>query len=289
MIYLGALVDGLLLGGMFAGIAVGLSLVFGVANLLNVAHGAFIVLGVFLIYALQMGAGLSLWIAVPLAMLANLAFGWVIYRFGGLARISNGPLLMVIVFTFGLHLVIANSLGYVYGAQPRNLDLPRAIFDVWFLGDIIIPVNRVAAAVGGLALTIGVHLLLKYTKLGRAVRATRLDRQMASANGIDVINIYGITVGIGAAAAAFAGFLIALGAPIYPEMGMNYLVIAFAVAIIAGFGRIDAVILGGLLYGAVLSVMQVWLSPGLGTAVAFGMLFLLLLVRPQGLFGSKFY
>lgn len=289
MIYVGALVDGLLLGGMFAGVAVGLSLVFGIANLLNVAHGAFIVFGAYLVYALQSWAGLSLFIAVPAAMLASFALGWGIFRWGGLAHISYGPLLMVIVFTFGLHLVMVNAISYFYGAQPRNIQLPRAIFDVWFLGDIIIPVNRVAAAAGGIALTIAMHAILRYTKLGRAIRATRQDREMASANGVDVINIYAVTLGLGCAAAAFAGFLISLGSPIFPEMGMNYLVIAFAVAIIAGFGRIDSVILGGLLYGAVLSVMQVWLSPGLGTAVAFGLLFLLLLIRPQGLFGSQYY
>lgn len=289
MIYIGALIDGLLLGATFAGVAVGLSLVFGIANLLNIAHGAFIVLGAYIVYVLQSRVGLSLLAAVPIAVAASFVLGWVIYRWGGLARITYGPLLMVIVFTFGLHLVVVNSISYFYGAQPRNIEYPSALFDVWFVGDIIIPVNRVVAAVGGIALTMVVHLILRYTKLGRAIRATRQDRQMAGANGVDVINIYAVTVGIGCAAAAFAGFLISLNSPIFPEMGINYLVIAFAVAIIAGFGRLDAVILGGLLYGAVLSVMQVWVSPGLGTAVALALLFLLLLIRPQGLFGSHYY
>ena len=156
-------------------------------------------------------------------------------------------------------------------------------------GDVIVPASRLYTAIAGVLLAFGVDWILRYTKLGRAIRATRQDREMAGLNGVDVGKVYAATVGIGAATAAVAGVLIALGQPITTDISIHYLLIAFAVAIIGGFGRIDAVVIGGILYGILLSVAQLWLGEGLGNAAALGLLFALLLVRPQGLVGSQYY
>lgn len=289
MIYVGAIVDGILLGAMFAGVGVGLSLVFGIANLLNLAHGAFVIVGAYVVLSLQQRLGLNIFLAAPIAAAFAFALGWSVYRWGGLARIIEAPVLMVIVFTFGLDLVLVHGIAFIFGAQSQALRVPEAIQTVWVFGDVIIPASRLLAAVGGVLFALGVDWILRFTKLGRAIRATRQDRDMARLNGVDVSYIFAATVGIGGATAALAGFLIAIGQPVSPDMSTHYLVIAFAVAIIGGFGRIDAVVAGGIVYGIVLSVMQVWLGEGLGNAAALAFLFGLLLLRPQGLFGSQYY
>ena len=121
LIYLGAIVDGILLGGLFAGVAVGLSLVFGIANLLNLAHGAFIVLGAYTALALQQALGLHIFVAAPIAAAIAFMIGWSIYRWGGLARIMQAPILMVIVFTFGLDLVIVHGIAFALrSAKPKH-------------------------------------------------------------------------------------------------------------------------------------------------------------------------
>jgi branched-chain amino acid transport system permease protein len=289
VIYLGAVVDGMLLGALFAGVGVGLSLVFGIANILNLAHGAFVVIGAYAVLALQQRLGLNLFLAVPLAVAFAFALGWAVYLWGGLARIIEGPMLMVVVFTFGLDLLLVHGAAFFYGAQSQAISVPSPLQSVWVLGDVIVPANRLVAGLAGVLLALGVDWILRFTKLGRAIRATRQDRDMARLNGVDVSYIYAATLGIGAATAALSGFLIAIGQPISPDMSTHYLVIAFAVAIIGGFGRLDAVIVGGVVYGIVLSVMQVWLGEGTGNAAALAFLFAVLLVRPQGLFGSKYY
>lgn len=289
MIYLGAIVDEVLLGGLFAGVAVGLSLVFGIANLLNLAHGAFIVLGAYTALALQQALGLHIIASAPIAAAIAFVIGWSIYRWGGLARIIQAPILMVIVFTFGLDLVIVHGIAFAFGAQSQSIRVPDFVNDVWVFGDVIVPASRFYTAIAGVLLAFGVDWILRYTKLGRAIRATRQDREMAGLNGVDVGRVYAATFGIGAATAALAGVLIALGQPITTDISIHYLLIAFAVAIIGGFGRIDAVVIGGILYGVLLSVAQLSLGEGLGNAAALGLLFALLLVRPQGLVGSQYY
>lgn len=289
MIYLGAVVDGILLGALFAGVGVGLSLVFGIANLLNLAHGAFVMLGAYAVLLLQQRLGINIFLAAPVGAAFAFALGWSVFRWGGLSRIIEAPLLMVVVFTFGLDLLLVHGIAFTFGAQSQALRVPEALQQVWVFGDVIIPANRLFAATAGILLAFSVDWILRFTKLGRAIRATRQDRDMAKLNGVDVSYIYAATVGIGGATAALAGFLISLGQPISPDMSIHYLVIAFAVAIIGGFGRIDAVIMGGIVYGVVLSVMQFWLGEGSGNAAALALLFGVLLIRPQGLFGSQYY
>jgi branched-chain amino acid transport system permease protein len=289
VIYVAAIVDGILLGGMFAGVAVGLSLVFGIANLLNLAHGAFIMLGAYIVLTLQRRLGIDIFLAVPIAMAIAFMVGWAVYRWGGLSRLMNAPVLMIIVFTFGLDLVLVHGTGMIFGTQSQGLSIPDFMNQVWVWGDVILPASRVYAGLAGVVLAVGVDWFLRFTRLGRAIRATRQDRQMAGLNGVDIGMVYALTIGLGAATAALAGFLIGIGQPITPDMSIHYLIIAFAVAIIGGFGRVDAVVVGGIVYGVLLSVMQVWLGEGLGNAAALAVLFIVLLVRPQGLLGSQFY
>lgn len=289
MEYVGALVDGVLIGCLFAGVAVGLSLIFGISNLLNLAHGAFIVLGAYLAYALQQGLGIHPFLALPLVGCVGFGLGWLIYRAGGLARIARGPLLMVIVFTFALDLIIVNLITMRYSGTGRSLDLPQFMYGSWEIAGVIVPTSRVLVAIAAIAIVVLINVFIKRTKIGRAIRATRLDREMASLNGVSVTATYAIAFGIGSAAAAVAGVLLAYSYPFQPGIGVEYLIISFAVAIIAGLGRIDGVILGGVFYGVVLSEMSLVLGSGTGRAAAFSLLFVFLLIRPQGMFGSDYY
>lgn len=292
MAYVNAVVNGLLVGGLFAGVGVGLSLIFGICNLLNLAHGAFIVVGAYGAFFLQDSVGITPLFGVVIVALAAYALGVAVYRYGGLSRAAHSAQsspLSVVVFTFGVSLVIVNLVAYHYGGGGRSLDLPGFLGTTWTIGDVVISVSQLVVAVLALAMVAAVDVLIKRTKFGRGIRATRQDAEMASANGVDVPKAYARTFGLGCAATAVAGILITFTQPFGGGMDIHFLLIAFAVVLIGGLGRVDAVVAGGVVYGVLLSVLSVWLGSTYGMAATFALLLVLLLVRPQGILGSEYY
>jgi branched-chain amino acid transport system permease protein len=289
MTYLNAVVNGLLVGGLFAGVGAGLSLIFGISNMLNLAHGGFILIGAYGAYLLQEAVGVPPVLGVVLVAVVAYGLGNVLYRYGGLRRAVGSSPLMVVVFTFALDLVIVNLVAYHYGGTGRSLDAPGFFASSWSVGGVVISISDLCVGVAGILLAVAIDHWIKRTRIGRGIRATRQDRDMAALNGVDVVTALARTFGIGCAVAAVAGVLIGLTSPFNPSLDSHYLVIAFAVVIVGGLGRVDAVIAGGLAYGVVLGVMSVWLGSGYGMASTFALLLVLLLIRPQGILGSDYY
>lgn len=287
MLYLQVLLNGLVLGGLFACIAAGFSLVWGVLNVINILHGSFIVLGA---YAAWYGYGfwgihpfLSVLLIAPLFF----ALGYAIQA-GLLNRVIAAPVLLTLTLTFGLDLMLSNAMLAAFKADFRKLvlDPPLGVLSV---GNIVLPVDRLAAMGLALLLTLLLFLVLSRSRTGRAIVAVRMDREAASLMGVNVSRTYAITFGLGALMAGVAGPLIAMIFPISPLTGPVYLGKAFVVCVLGGLGSVPGAMVGGLVLGVVESFAALWFGPEHAVTVAFALLIAMLVFRPTGLLGRKGY
>ncbi len=287
MLYLQVLLNGLVLGGLFACIAAGFSLVWGVLNVINILHGSFIVLGA---YAAWYGYGLwgihpflSILLVAPLFF----ALGYAIQA-SLLNRVIAAPVLLTLTLTFGLDLMLSNAMLAAFKADFRKLvlDPPLGILS---MGDIVLPVDRLAAMALALLLTLLLYLVLSRSRTGRAIVAVRMDREAASLMGVNVSRTYAITFGLGALMAGVAGPLIAMIFPISPLTGPVYLGKAFVVCVLGGLGSVPGAMVGGLVLGVVESFAALWFGPEHAITVSFALLIAMLVFRPTGLLGRKGY
>ena len=287
MLYLQVLLNGLVLGGLFACIAAGFSLVWGVLNVINILHGSFIVLGA---YAAWYGYGLwgihpflSIILVAPLFF----ALGYAVQA-SLLNRVIAAPVLLTLTLTFGLDLMLSNAMLAAFKADFRKLvlDPPLAVLS---LGNIVLPVDRLAAMALALILTALLYLVLSRSRTGRAIVAVRMDREAASLMGVNVSRTYAITFGLGALMAGVAGPLIAMIFPISPLTGPVYLGKAFVVCVLGGLGSVPGAMVGGLVLGVVESFAALWFGPEHAITVSFALLIAMLVFRPTGLMGRKGY
>jgi branched-chain amino acid transport system permease protein len=287
MLYLQVLLNGLVLGGLFACIAAGFSLVWGVLNVINILHGSFIVLGA---YAAWYGYGLwgihpflSIILVAPLFF----ALGYAVQA-SLLNRVIAAPVLLTLTLTFGLDLMLSNAMLAAFKADFRKLVLDPPL-GVLSLGNIVLPVDRLAAMALALILTALLYLVLSRSRTGRAIVAVRMDREAASLMGVNVSRTYAITFGLGALMAGVAGPLIAMIFPISPLTGPVYLGKAFVVCVLGGLGSVPGAMVGGLVLGVVESFAALWFGPEHAITVSFALLIAMLVFRPTGLMGRKGY
>ena len=285
MLAVQVLINALVLGCLYACIAIGFSLVWGVLNVINLIHGSFIVLGAYLAWGAYQWAGISPWFALLLAAPPFFAFGYLLQRLL-LNRVITAPVLVTLTLTFGLDLILNNAMIYYFKADYRKLTLSPPTGSV-SLFDVVVPVDRLIATVSALALTGLLYLLLRRSKVGRAIVAVRLDRDAAVLMGVDVKSIYAIAFGLGAALAGCAGVLMALIFPISPLTSSAYLGKAFVVCVLGGLGSVSGALAGGLLLALVEGIGSVYLGPAHATTLSFVLLIVFLVVRPQGLLGRK--
>ena len=285
MLILQIFVNGVVLGCLYACIAAGFSLVWGVLNVINLMHGSFIVLGSYLAWGAYNSMGVSPWVTLAIAAPLFFAVGYLVQR-GVLNRVMAAPVLVTLTMTFGMDLILNNAMLLAFKADYRKLLLDPPLGTV-ALDSVVVPVDRLVATVFALVLTGALYLILRKSRMGRAIIAVRLDREAARLMGVDVKATYASAFGLGAAMAGCAGVLLALIFPISPLSSLPYLGKAFVVCVLGGLGSVPGALVGGLVLGAVESLGALVLGPEHGLTLAFGLLLLLLVLRPSGLFGRK--
>jgi len=279
------LIIGLLAGGIYVAVGVGFSLVWGVLNIVNLAHGALVIIGAYLTWQLFTAFGLDPFLTLPINAVAMFAFGYAVQR-GVINRVIRAPLLFTFLLTFGLNLIAINVLLLLFKSDFRSVT-PSYSGQGLELGSIVIPYVRLAALAIAFVLAAGLAVILNRTRTGSAIQAVAADRDAAQLVGIDLRHLYAITFGLAAACAGVAGGLIAMIQAITPTAGEPYTLQAFVVVILGGLGRVSATVVGGLVFGLVEAFGQS--IPGSGSvfanAIAFGVMVLVLVTRPQGLLG----
>lgn len=279
------LINALVLGCLYACIAIGFSLVWGVLNVINLIHGSFIVLGAYVAWGLYQSLGISPWYALAIAGPVFFVFGYVMQRLI-LNRVITAPVLVTLTLTFGLDLILNNAMIYFFKADYRKLTLKPPMGSISIF-DVVVPVDRLIATVAALALTGVLYLILRRLRIGRAIVAVRLDRDAAVLMGVDVNSIYAIAFGLGAALAGCAGVLMALIFPISPLTSTAYLGKAFVVCVLGGLGSVSGALAGGILLALIEGIGSAMIGPAHATTLSFVLLIVFLILRPQGLLGRK--
>ncbi len=287
MLTLQVLLNGLVLGGLFACIAAGFSLVWGVLNVINILHGSFIVLGAYMAWFGYTTWGIHPFLAIVLVAPIFFALGYAVQA-SLLNRVIAAPVLITLTLTFGLDLMLSNAMLAAFKADFRKLTLDPPL-GLLSLGDIVVPLDRVAAMGLALALTLMLYLILSRSRTGRAIVAVRMDREAAALMGVNVPRTYAITFGLGALMAGAAGPLIAMIFPISPLTGPVYLGKAFVVCVLGGLGSVPGAMVGGLVLGVVESFAALWFGPEHAITASFLLLIVMLVFRPTGLIGRKGY
>jgi len=277
------LVNGVLLGGLYALMALGLALVWGVLRIVNLSHGAFIMLGAYACYYLFTGLGWDPFAALPVAMAAMFAFGYLVQR-GVLNLVVRAPMFDTLLITFGLDVLLTHVAQLAFTADFRTINPVYAGANFELLGATV-PLVRVAAFGVALLLTFGLWLLLMRTRIGRAIRATAQNLVAARLYGVEPRNLYAVTFGLGTALAGAAGGLYGVVSQINPYIGSSLTGKSFAIAIIGGLDNPLYVIVGGLVLGIVEALTALYVGPTYTDVASFGILVLVLIVRPKGLLG----
>jgi branched-chain amino acid transport system permease protein len=279
------IINALLLGCLYGCIAIGFSLVWGVLNVINLIHGSLIVLGAYLAWGAYQSLKIPPWYLLAVAAPAFFVLGYMLQRLL-LNRVITAPVLVTLTLTFGLDLILNNAMIYAFKADYRKLTLSPPMGSLSLFG-VVVPVDRLIATAFALALTGLLYLLLRRSRVGRAIVAVRLDRDAAILMGVDVKSIYAIAFGIGAALAGCAGVLMALIYPISALTAPTFLGKAFVVCVLGGLGSVSGALAGGLLLALVEGVGSSLFGPAYATTLSFALLIVFLLVRPQGLLGRK--
>jgi branched-chain amino acid transport system permease protein len=277
------LVNGILLGGLYGLMALGMSLVWGVMNIVNIAHGALIMLGAYLTFWMFTLWGWDPFLSLPATIAALFVYGYLVQRFL-LNLIVRAQLFLTLLITFGLEVVMVNLARIAWSSDLRQVTPAYAAKNFEVAG-ITVPYVRLWVFITTVALSVLFLLVLERTKLGRAIRATSEELRAARLTGIPVAHIYAVTFGLGAALAGAAGGLWGMLFPVTPIMGGGLTLKSFVVAVLGGLGTMMGAIVGGLVLGIAESFTATYIGPTYPNAVSFGLLVLILIVRPTGLVG----
>ncbi len=278
-----ALVSGLLLGGFYAVMVLGFSVIWGVMGVINLAHGEFLMIGAYMAWGLFRLLGLdpfaSLLIILPLMFLIGYLLQVVL-----LNRILERPHLMALLVTFGVSIALANLFKIVFTSDPRNV--PVAYNGSWELAGITLPIVKTIIFFVALLIMLGLQLFLQRSRLGKSIRAASQNKNAARIVGVDINRTYAITAGICIAITAGAGAMISPTQAIFPFMGAPFTLKAFTITALGGLGRIPGALLGGMVLGITEIFVSIYV-PGIGTnlgvAISLILLVLILVLRPQGI------
>jgi branched-chain amino acid transport system permease protein len=284
-LWLQILLNGMMLGALYACIAVGFSLVWGVLNIINMLHGSFIILGGYLAYFAWQGLGVHPALSIAGVAVLLFALGWAV-QFTLINRVVSKPVLTTLILTFGLDMILYNAMTVAFTATPRRITLDLGSLTLF---GAVIPVDRLAAMMLALLLTGALFMVLRGSSLGRAIVAVRMDREAAALMGIRVERIYAMTFGISALMAGACGALLAVVYPVTVSMSELFLGKAFVVCVLGGLGSVPGALAGGVVLGLVEAVAGNALGPQHAVTTGFVLMLLVLLTRPAGLMGKLGY
>ncbi len=283
MVILGQhLFNGILIGCAYALIAIGLTMIFGVMNIANFAHGEFYMLGGFIAYYLVSLIGLNYYLALPAAVVLVVVLS-VILQHSIFRRLRDAPLMTTTLVTIGLSILLEHVALILWGPQPQSIPNPFPTTPLSFFGIYTTPLYLFSMAVAAALIVMG-HLVIRHTSMGKAMRATFQNKEASALVGIRIDRIYMLTFAFGAALAAAAGAVLGGFIPVEPTAGGLITLKAFIVVILGGLGSFVGAIVGGLLLGIAEALGAGYLPTGWKDAIGFFAVILVLLFRPDGLF-----
>jgi branched-chain amino acid transport system permease protein len=283
-ILLQTMVSGILIGLIYALVAIGLTMIFGVMDIVNFSHGEFLMLGMYASFWLYAWYALDPMFTLPLTTLLLFGLGVMVYKLV-ISKITNAPVVSQLFTTFGLMLLFRGIAQFLWKPDFRTVGKSVVGGTVSFAG-IQIGLPQVVAGIGAVLVTAAIYLFLTHTKAGAALEATAADKDAARLMGIDSQKMFALAWGIGAACAGVAGALLSTFFPIFPEVGANFILIAFVVVILGGFGSVVGAFIAGILVGFIEVMGGFLLGPQYKLAIVLVLFLAVLMFRPQGLLGK---
>ncbi len=276
--------SGLLMGAAYALLAIGFTLVFGVMNIVNFAHGHLAMAAMFASYALNRAFGVDPYVSALILIPASLVIGALLYDVA-IAPLVQAPPAAQMLATLGLLIIIENGANMIFGGDMRSVHVAYSSHS-WFIGDLALPWTRMIAAAGSLIAVAIVWCLLHLTRFGAEIRASANNRLGAVLVGIHIPRVFRNAFALATCTAAFAGALLIPFSLVNPFVGHGFMLKSFVIAIVGGLGSLPGALLAGLLVGIIEAGGDFFLTSSLSTALVFGLLMIMLLVRPAGFFGT---
>lgn len=276
-------VTGLTLGVAVILVALGLTIIFGLLDVINMSHGEFYALGAFIALALNW-MGVPFWALLIIIPLLMLPLGYVVER-TLIQRVFNSKdrHVTTLLLTFGFGLVLEEIIKLIFGPNPYRLEAPiRGAVEIF---GVFIPNYRLFLILAGGSVIAGTAILVYRTKWGAIVRAAAFDRHMSASLGVPVHRVYAFAFAFGVALAGLAGVLLAPIYSVFPTMGRDFILLAFTVVIVGGMGSIAGAVVAGLFLTQVQAIASLYISPVWSDPIVFGIMVVMLMVRPQGLYG----
>ena len=280
-----SLLNGLTTGAVYALIALGLTLIYGVLHIINFAHGAALMVALYAVYLLKQNFGIDPYLALPLVVPGMFALGYALQRLI-INRASHGKDENILLVTLGISIVMENVALLLFKSDTRTIDTAYTLSTV-AIGPAMIAVPKLVAFAGALAVSGLLLWIVGKTDLGRAIRAVAKEKHGAKLMGIDVDHVYAMSFGIGLACLGAAACFLLPAYYVNPQVGSGFVLVAFTVVVLGGMGSFGGALIGGLLVGVVESLGGLYLGESLGQIGIFVIVIAVLLVRPQGLFGAK--
>ncbi|MGA8179845.1 MAG: branched-chain amino acid ABC transporter permease [Desulfobacterales bacterium] len=279
------IINGLLKGGLYALMAMGMSMIWGVMNIINIAHGSFIMLGAYITYWLFTGFGMDPFVSLPLSMAVIFLLGWLIQKYL-INLVVQADIFITLLLTFGIELLINNLALLFWTADVRKVQVGYGAANFQFFGATV-PYVRLAAFIMALLISAILFQLMNRSRTGRAIRATSQELDAAKLSGVRVGNIYASTFAIGTSLAAAAGTLWAILFPISPTMGGILTLKSFVVTIIGGLGTMMGPLVGGLILGIAEALGTNWFGSTYENLISFAIFLVVLIFMPRGILGVR--
>ena len=277
------LMNGLLIGFMYSLIAIGLTMIWGVMNIINFAHADFLMVGMFTSFWLYTLYGVDPIFSIPVCAVLLFVMGWFIYKYL-VSKVMTGPALAQLVVTFGISIFIANAAVFLWSPDFRMIEKPL-LAGTWNFGTVQLSIPKAVASLGSVLVSLALFMFLRKTRTGKAILAVEMNRSSALLMGINTERVNALSFAIGSSLVGIAGAFLSMYYYIYPQVGGTFGLISFCIVALGGFGSIEGAFLAGILIGVVQTLGGYFFDPAYKYAIVFAMYLVTVWIRPQGLMG----